>query len=83
MPVAFAVAQPGTAPDPEELLEWTAARVDERLARPKRVELIDTMPTTNVGKIFKPDLRRRAAERTVADLIEALTAVTRRCSEPP
>ncbi len=74
LPVAFAVAQPGTAPDPAELLQWTAARVDERPARPKWVELIGTMPTTNVGKIFKPDLRRRAAERTVGDLIGTLTA---------
>ena len=74
LPVAFAVAQPGTNPDPADLLEWTAERVDERPARPKWVELIETMPTTNVGKIFKPELRRRASERTVSDLIGKLTA---------
>ena len=71
--MTFAVAQPGTKPDPADLLEWTAERVDERPARPKWVELIEIMPTTNVGKIFKPELLRRASER-VSELIVKLTA---------
>ena len=74
LPVAFAVAQPDAVIDPAELLDWTAARVDERPARPKWVEVIDTMPMTNVGKIFKPELRRLATERTTLDLIAALIA---------
>ena len=62
--------KPGAEPPTEaELLDWTSARVDEPPARPKRVRLIDTMPMTNVGKIFKPELRRMAAEHTVRDLL--------------
>ncbi len=72
LPVAFAVPRPGTDPDWTDLLDWTAARVDERPARPKWVEIIDTMPVTNVGKIYKPELRRLAAERTVRDAVERL-----------
>ena len=70
LPVAFAMLKPGAEPPTEaELLDWTSARVDEPPARPKRVRLIDTMPMTNVGKIFKPELRRMAAEHTVRDLL--------------
>ncbi|MEM6461585.1 MAG: acyl-CoA synthetase [Pseudomonadota bacterium] len=66
MPVAFAVLKPGAPPPSEdELADWTAARVDEPPAKPKSVRIIDTMPATNVGKIFKPELRRLAAENTV------------------
>lgn len=74
LPVAFAVLRPGTQSDVSALLEWTAAHVDERPARPKWVEVIDTMPVTNVGKIYKPELRRLAAERTANMMISALAA---------
>ena len=46
--------------------------VDEGPARPKRVIVLDAMPMTNVGKIYKPDLRRLAA----AVAVEAVVART-------
>ena len=72
LPVAFAVARPGAQPETADLLEWTGARVDERPAKPKWVALLDTMPVTNVGKIYKPELRRLAAERTVREALRSL-----------
>lgn len=70
LPVAFATFKPGAnRPTEAELQDWTSARVDEPPARPKWVRVIDTMPMTNVGKIFKPELRRMAAEHTVRDLL--------------
>jgi fatty-acyl-CoA synthase len=75
LPVAFAVLKQGVETPPEiELQEWTSARVDEPPARPKWVRIIDTMPMTNVGKIFKPELRRMAAEHTVRDALAGLEA---------
>jgi fatty-acyl-CoA synthase len=38
-----------------------AQGVDEPPARPKFVKIIDLMPMTNVGKIYKPELREMAA----------------------
>ena len=35
----------------------------ERAAAPKHVEIVDEIPLTSVGKPYKPELRRRAAER--------------------
>ncbi|WP_136657732.1 acyl-CoA synthetase [Nitratireductor sp. XY-223] len=69
LPVAFAVLMPDAEANEAELLDWTNARVDEPPARPKSVSVIPAMPMTNVGKIFKPELRRLAAEGTVLEVL--------------
>jgi fatty-acyl-CoA synthase len=75
LPVIFATLVPGASATEEELLAFTAARVDEAPARPKWVSVIDTMPMTNVGKIYKPELRAMAARHVVA------AAVAEACAE--
>ncbi|WP_284615347.1 acyl-CoA synthetase [Aquabacterium humicola] len=73
LPVVFATLVPGAAPvDEAELLAHTAARVDEAPARPKRVLVIERMPQTNVGKIYKPELRALAAAAVVRELADGL-----------
>ncbi|MDB5929440.1 MAG: AMP-dependent synthetase and ligase [Polaromonas sp.] len=72
LPVAFATLVPGASVTEEELLAFTAARVDEAPARPKSVTIIEQMPMTNVGKIYKPELRQLAAcgiARAVVDQV--------------
>ena len=64
LPVAFATLVPGAKVTEEELLAYTAERVDEPPAKPKWIAIIPTMPVTTVGKIFKPELRALAAQRT-------------------
>ncbi len=44
-------------------------RVDEAPARPKSVTIVEHMPMTNVGKIYKPELRLMAARSVVAALV--------------
>ena len=46
---------------------WAAARVPERAAAPKLVTILDSLPLTAVGKPYKPELRRHAAEHAVAE----------------
>jgi len=36
------------------------------------VQVLQTMPVTNVGKIYKPDLRQRAACHTVQALVDGV-----------
>ncbi|NRF67039.1 acyl-CoA synthetase [Aquincola sp. S2] len=73
LPVVFATLAPGAAPVSEaELLAFTAERVDEAPAKPKRVIIIERMPQTNVGKIYKPELRAMAAAAVARDIAEAL-----------
>jgi fatty-acyl-CoA synthase len=62
LPVVFATLIPGATATEEELLAFTCERVDEPPARPKRVTILDAMPMTNVGKIYKPDLRELAVQ---------------------
>ena len=71
LPVAFATLRPGALATEDELLAFTASRVDEGPARPKRVTIVERMPTTNVGKIYKPELRGLAAAQVVRDLVDA------------
>jgi len=70
LPVAFATLVPGSTATEAELLAFTAARVDEAPAKPKSVVLIEQMPMTNVGKIFKPELRALAARHVAEALVE-------------
>jgi fatty-acyl-CoA synthase len=66
LPVAFVTLRPGASATEPELLAFAAGRVDEAPARPKSVTILDTMPMTNVGKIYKPDLRQLAARAVAA-----------------
>ena len=75
LPVIFATLVPGASATEEELLAFTAARVDEAPARPKWVSVIGAMPMTNVGKIYKPELRAMAA------LYVVNAAVAEACAE--
>ena len=47
----------------DELLSFACERIPERAAYPKHLEILDELPKTAVGKVFKPDLRRRAIRR--------------------
>ena len=62
VPVAFVVLADGASVEAAELAAWAADRVSERAAAPKHVEIVDEIPHTAVGKPYKPELRRRAAE---------------------
>ena len=63
LPVVFVTLVPGAVATEAELLEFVRQHVDEPPARPKSVTILQTMPMTSVGKIFKPDLRQLAAGR--------------------
>ncbi|QPZ92374.1 acyl-CoA synthetase [Thioclava electrotropha] len=49
----------------EELMEHARANIHERAAVPKYLEVMDELPKTAVGKIFKPDLRKKAIIRVL------------------
>ena len=67
VPVVFATLNPGASATEDELLAFVNERVDEPPARHKRVTILATMPLTNVGKIYKPDLRVLAAAANNAE----------------
>ncbi len=69
VPVAFVTITAGSELTADELEAWAADHVPERAAAPKHVEVVDEIPLTSVGKPFKPELRRRAAERAARDAL--------------
>ena len=74
VPVCYVVAQPGAALDPAELRRHLETCVAERPAWPRQIYVIESLPLTGVGKIYKPALRCNAAERLVAELVAELPA---------
>ena len=46
-----------------DLMAFAHNEIDERAAVPKYLEILASLPKTAVGKVFKPDLRRRAITR--------------------
>ncbi len=65
-PMLFVTPTPGAVIDRDALAEFIKEGVMEAPARPRAIVMIDEMPTTPVGKIFKPRLREIAAEEAAA-----------------
>lgn len=63
LPCAYVELVKGATVGAEDLLDYARAHIPERAAVPKHIEVLPELPKTAVGKIFKPDLRRRAIAR--------------------
>jgi len=66
----------GTATE-EDLLAHALSEIGERAAHPKHLEIMDELPKTAVGKIFKPDLRRMAITRVFNETLEGAASEVR------
>jgi acyl-CoA synthetase (AMP-forming)/AMP-acid ligase II len=56
--MAFVVAEPGTDPTPEEIIEWCRQGMANYKV-PRRVEIVDELPMNASGKVQKFVLRER------------------------
>jgi len=70
MPCAYVELVEGATVSGEELMEHCKVHVHERAARPKFIGIVDELPKTAVGKIFKPDLRKLAITRVFNAALE-------------
>lgn len=70
LPCAFVELVGGATATPEELLEYCKIHVHERAAQPKHMTILDELPKTAVGKVFKPELRKQAITRVYNDALE-------------
>jgi acyl-CoA synthetase (AMP-forming)/AMP-acid ligase II len=62
-PCAYVELNAAADVDAEALKAFAAEHVSERAARPVHDEVLAELPKTAVGKVFKPDLRKRAMVR--------------------
>jgi fatty-acyl-CoA synthase len=63
--VAYVSLHASASASEQELRDWAAGAVPEAAAAPKDVHIVDSIPLTDVGKVFKPALRADAARRLV------------------
>jgi acyl-CoA synthetase (AMP-forming)/AMP-acid ligase II len=72
LPCVYVELVAGATATANELAGHARDRIVERAAVPKHVEVMAELPKTAVGKVFKPDLRKRAITRVFdAALAEA------------
>jgi fatty-acyl-CoA synthase len=63
LPIAYVTLKAEAAATPEELAEWSRMHVAEPAAAPTEIVILDVMPVTAIGKIYKPALRQDAIHR--------------------
>ncbi len=63
MPCVYVELNENMSVGAEELINYCKDKIPHRIAWPKYVEIVDVLPKTAVGKIFKPELRKNAITR--------------------
>ena len=58
-------------------MEYCEVHVHERAAQPKHMTILDELPKTAVGKVFKPDLRKHAITRVYNEALEKADVAAR------
>jgi len=81
LPMAYIVKVADSQISAEELIEHCANTMSERAAIPKRIEFIDAMPLTAVGKIFRPTLRQQITETLVKEVLASSSISAQVASE--
>ncbi len=69
VPIAYVTLSKKDSISQDELESFAREAVSERPAAPRRIEIIEEMPLTTVGKIYKPTLRIMAAEHAVRSIL--------------
>lgn len=77
LPVAYVQLKPGATIDEAALLEFLRSTIAERAALPKGIRVIDAMPLTAVGKIFKPALKRLEIEDALSQALRDANVAVR------
>jgi fatty-acyl-CoA synthase len=69
LPVCYVMLRPGAIATEAELHQHAQRTIGERPAWPKQIHIVDAIPLTTVGKIYKPHLRCDAAARLVTRVV--------------
>lgn len=71
VPCAYVELVEGASVTPDALMAFCKEHVHERAAQPKHMTIMDELPKTAVGKVFKPDLRKEAITRVYNAALDA------------
>jgi len=85
VPVAYVALAQDAGISENDIVQWAQSHIGERAAIPKAVYIVDQIPLTAVGKVFKPALRwdatRRAYEQELAQLGDIAQSIEVRVAE--
>ena len=70
LPCAYVELVGGATATTDELMAYAKKHIHEKAALPKHIEILDELPKTAVGKVFKPDLRKSAITRVYDKALE-------------
>jgi fatty-acyl-CoA synthase len=70
VPVAYVQLKPGAEASEADLLSFIRTHIGERAAVPKAIRIVEAMPLTGVGKIFKPELKLRETEHALSEALQ-------------
>jgi fatty-acyl-CoA synthase len=76
VPIAYVQLQEDADLSEAQICEYLNGEIGERAAIPKEVYIVDKIPLTPVGKIFKPSLRWQAIQRVYQAELNALADFT-------
>ena len=71
LPCTYVELVDGAEISEAELLEYANENIKEPGAKPKHLEVLEELPKTAVGKVFKPDLRKMAIIRVYNEALLA------------
>jgi fatty-acyl-CoA synthase len=75
LPICYVTLRPGKEATADELRAFAEPLIAERPAWPKLIVIVDAIPMTTVGKIFKPQLRCDAVQRVVRQEIVSAAGI--------
>ncbi len=75
LPVAFISLRDGASISTDQIMTFLGPRIEEPAAMPRRLEVIESMPLTPVGKIFKPQLRQQATRWAIDEALASAGVV--------
>lgn len=70
VPVAYVTLRSGAGVSEAELLAFARATIHEPPALPRRLFVLEQLPVTAVGKVYKPALRQDCTRRLLLDVLE-------------
>jgi fatty-acyl-CoA synthase len=72
VPVVYATLAAGANASPEELLQHAREHIPERAAWPKAIRIVEELPLTAIGKVYKPRLLQWEHETAFRAALRAL-----------
>ena len=75
VPVVYVELKPGATATTDELMAFAQKEIGERAALPKEVRILDAIPLTAVGKIYKPALHHEQVEEVLREDVKKVAGV--------